>query len=164
MKQQNLFIEKVPLSFGGSLLKGRRKARRPLDSKRPLHLILKAEESVILFRHVLKIEEIIRRQNQRFGVQQYSLAIHADHIHFVVKTPQREIYRRWIRALTGVLARKMKIKWRLRPFTRLMCWGRDFINSLSYLRSNNLEASFILGAHRSVDQFKLGVSPRPECG
>ncbi|HMN68428.1 MAG TPA: hypothetical protein PKC28_07800 [Bdellovibrionales bacterium] len=50
MKQLNLFKEKRQIEFGGSLLVGKRRARRPIATKSPTHLVLKATTSFRLLR------------------------------------------------------------------------------------------------------------------
>ncbi len=156
MKQQSLFNEKTVTEFGGSLLKkGKRKSARPLNLKAPIHLVLKANDCVQLFRHSQFIKLKFDSISRRFGVKVYSLAAHDDHIHAVVKFPSRRLYRAWIRALTGVLCRAIKgLKWRLRPFTKILTWGKQFKTTLAYLKANEAEADFIERAWDHVQEFE----------
>lgn len=154
MKQQSLFIEKQRNQFGGSLLVGCRKERRPLSSKLPIHLVLKATDSVLLLRNKKQVEQILRTYSKKLGVKIYSLAVQYDHIHLAVRAMNRSVYVRWIRAVTSVLAQRLTgLKWKLRPFTRIASWGRDFIRLKNYILGNWREGNFIADAHARVDQF-----------
>lgn len=143
MKQMKFKLQKPSTSFGGSLLKpGRRKTARPLAFKKPLHLVLKATDAVTLFHHRAVISTQIKKLSARFGIRVYSSAIQADHIHLNLRLFNRDLYRKWIRALTGTLARRIpRLKWRLRPFTRIMSWGREFSKVKTYLQKNQWEAN-----------------------
>lgn len=139
--------------YGGSLLKGKRKSARPLDSKKPLHLVLKATNSFALLRNQKLIEQLNAKMSQRFGVKVYSIAVQADHIHLNISFASRRIYTMWIRALTGALARKIqKLKFKFLPFTRIGSWGRDFKTVQNYILKNRIEGDFLLTAHASADR------------
>lgn len=155
MKQQSLFRNKRSFEFGGSLLRtGRRKTMRPLATKAPVHLVLKAQNNLLLFRIRNPIEGQFKKLNARFGITQYSLAVQGDHIHAVIRIPSRRLYRGWIRALTGTMARKFKgLKFRLRPWTRILTWGTPFRNVLTYVRHNQSEADLLLKAWEALEGF-----------
>lgn len=155
MKQQlYLFKDNMDLTHGGSKEKGKRKGLRPLSSKHPIHLVLKAKDPFRLLRNTRIIEQTVRKYAERFGVTIYEMAVHADHIHLSFKVPSRELYLRWIRAITSVLARLIaKLKWSLPPFTRIGTWGKDFKRLTHYIRHNKTEGSLLLKAHERVDQY-----------
>ncbi len=153
MKQQQLFFEKNRKQFGGSLLVGQRKERRPLSSKHPVHLILKATNSFSLLKNKQLVEQIIVKYSQKMGVRIYERAVHADHIHLAVLM-KREVYVRWIRAVTSVLAQRLTgLKWKLRPFTRVAGWGREFVRLKNYILGNQREGNFMADAHTRVEKF-----------
>lgn len=156
MKQQSLFADKILNEFGGSLLKkGKRKSARPLNIKAPIHLVLKAEDSIQMFRHDKLIRGQINRLCFKFGIKVYSIAVHEDHVHCVIKLSSRRFYRAWIRSLTGILTRRINgLKWRLRPYTKIMKWGKQFKNALAYLKFSNDEALFIKHAWDRLEQFE----------
>lgn len=136
-------------SFGGELGLGRRKTRRPFSSTQPLHLILKtAENSPSLRRHYAITNGTIHGFAKKFGTKIYRLAIMRGHIHFLMKFTNAQSYRAFVRALTGQLSLKLKIKWRLRPFTRVLHWGRDFRRVRSYVLQNQLEAEGFIVYYR----------------
>lgn len=156
MKQHQLYLfnDKRDLTHGGSKAKGKRKVSRPLSTKLPIHLVLKAKDPFQLLRNVEIIEQTIRKYANKFGVTIYELAVHADHIHLGFKVPSRDLYRRWIRAVTSVLALRIaRLKWSLPPFTRIGTWGRDFKRLIDYIRHNKTEGSFLLNAHEQADQY-----------
>jgi REP element-mobilizing transposase RayT len=138
MKTLRLFPdEKKPeLIYGGEA--GKRKKARPLYKKRPIHLILKSR--YILVTHSDWIRERIEDYAKRFGIRVYKLAVCGDHLHFAIQIPGREYYKKFIRALTGIIARTMgKGIWSLLPYTRIASWGRDFQNLLAYIQKNEDE-------------------------
>ncbi len=153
MKQQSLFKEKIDLTFGGSKLKGKRKSRRTLDSKRPIHLVLKATNDEQLLLNRQKVTATLKRMADKFHIKIYSAAVNADHIHLVIKIPCRLMYTRWIRAFTGLLAKTIPgVKWGLRPYSRIVSWGRAFKSLLSYVQINRVEADRIVTLHEKLDR------------
>lgn len=153
-KQLILFEDKTDHTHGGSKAKGRRKCLRPLSSKHPIHLVLKANDPFRLLRNTQTIEQSIRKYARLFGVTIYEFAVHADHIHLSFKVPRRELYKCWIRAITSVLALKIpKLKWSLPPYTRVATWGEGFKRLSKYIENNKTEGLFLFKAHEHVDQY-----------
>lgn len=141
MKQLS-FIKKPSAEYGGSLLKGRRKTERTLNSRKPMHLVLKTQSAVTLFKRKHTLQAVLRKQAKNFGVKIYSESIQTDHWHICLKITNRQLYRAFIRSLTGILARQLgKGLWRLRPYSRIVEWGRDFLNVSDYILLNTCEIS-----------------------
>lgn len=93
-----------------------------------------------LFSNAAWIEIKARRLAQKFNLKIYALAVNFDHIHLALKIPQRREYTAFIRAFTSLLARKIGAGlWMLLPFTRVVAWGKDFRQVLSYLKKNREE-------------------------
>jgi hypothetical protein len=81
----------------------------------------------------------------------------------------RKAFNRFIRAITGIIARITlgvergnplgeKI-WDARPFTRILEWGRDFTRASHYLLQNTLEAiGFISYRPRKIQRPRAGPS------
>jgi len=140
MNYQYSFFKKPLLFHGGELANGKRKSARPLARKRAIHFVLKSGRGLYMNRAF--IEGLIRRQGKHFSLRIYSVAVAHDHVHFVALIPAREKYAGFIRAITGLLARKLgKGLWKLSPFTRILAWGKDFARVLGYLRKNREEAA-----------------------
>ena len=124
MKQLKL-IPDLSKEHGGSLSKNKRKSFKPLSFKKITHLVLKAHKKVSLFKNRKSILRIIHRQAQLSGVKIYSLSIQHDHIHFSVLFLNKAQYNRFIRATTGLLARKFgRGLWKFRPYTKIIEWGK----------------------------------------
>ncbi|MBY0384815.1 transposase [bacterium] len=144
MKQLAL-IKKPTMEFGGALIKGRRKTERVLDSRKPIHLVLKSKSSLMLFKQKKNLQTVLKKQAKAFGIKIYSESIQSDHWHLCLKITNRRLYRGFIRSLTGIIARKLgKGLWLLRPYTRIVEWGKDFWNVLDYLLLNHCEVNGIV--------------------
>jgi len=143
MKQKTLFkLSNFKSDFGGALLPGKRKTRRPLSYKNPTNIVLRAdiEKSGSLLRSRVMIDNYFAMYAERFGVKIYEKAIVSNHIHLVALFSSRLQYMKFIRAISGTLACKLKIKWLLRPWTRILKWGRDLQTAIKYTLQNHFEA------------------------
>ncbi len=139
MQQLSLIPAEKPV-HGGDHKLGQRKTLRPLACDRPIHLILKAREAFQADIGAAVLENA-RRIAEKFRIRIFDHAVGHDHVHLVLKIPHRREYVKFIRALTGVLARKFgKGFWKELPYTRVASWGRDYSNLSRYLEQNRLEA------------------------
>lgn len=170
----NEYNKPVAKQFGGALLKGNPKEKRPLSLKSPLHLVLKSQRafgpnSMLAKAHAQKIDHLVRRQAVACGVKIYHFVNVGNHLHLVVRLQDRRLYRVFIRAVSGLIARqvlgkergpklaprdlsldlKMKPRmrtkrkvqfWLARPFTRLVAWGADYKGLSHYMRKNQTQA------------------------
>ncbi len=149
-------FEKLKIrDFGGVMIKGNAREQRPLSVKRPLHTVLrsslaKGEKSFLNPRRSRAVREIVYRAGKVQGVKIYRFANSGNHLHLVILPSSRTAYFRFIRSITGRIARltlnaergrakKLKF-WDALPFTRILEWGRDFRRTCDYLRQNILEA------------------------
>ncbi len=144
MKQKTLFkLSDYSSDFGGELLRKKRKSKRPLSNKNSMHTVLSADirgtGSLLKYREA--IESSFRIFAKRFGIKIYRKAIASNHIHLVALYPTRHQYRSFIRAIAGSLAKKLNIKWHLRPWTRILNWGKAFATALKYVLQNHSEAT-----------------------
>ncbi|MGE0632455.1 MAG: transposase [Pseudobdellovibrionaceae bacterium] len=140
----------MPLEFGGSLLLGKRKSKRPFSTKRPIHLTLKSEKARGIFsfvNHRRSIEELILKVSKQYGIKIYDKAVNWDHIHFVFKLDSLKSYQDWIRVLTSeivsLLAKKTGEKltnfFTHRLHTKILTWGKQFQSALDYIILNQME-------------------------
>ncbi len=147
--------------FGGSLLKGNAKGPRPLSSKEPLHLVLKANRgfgarSMLHPDHVKKVNACVRRQAEATGIRLYHFVNVGNHLHLVVRIHDRKRFRAFIRAISGLIARQVLGAergpansekesgagyWIQRPFTRVASWGRDYKGLGQYMLKNQRQVS-----------------------
>lgn len=145
MKQLSL-IKKEKTDFGGSLGKGKRKSKRPLSTKKPMHLIIKSERARGKFAFNpsdQKMKMLIVQMANRFGIRLYTSAFNWSHIHLVIRIDSREQYNSFIRALTGAMVLKLKASkgfFTFKPFTKIGTWGRQFRSWLYYSEKNQLQA------------------------
>jgi REP element-mobilizing transposase RayT len=133
-------------SFGGSLLKNSHaKKGRPLDSKLPIHLSLRAHKSILrTFKTLVLVDNQVEKTCKRHGVKLYRYANVGNHLHLVIKIPQRRRWNAFIRELSGRIAQLVREKlsfdgefWIQRPFTRLVAgWGKAFQAAKDYVYLN----------------------------
>ncbi len=146
---------------GGSLLLGKRKGRRALSTKHAIHLVLKSDLKGVLNPGNRRLEQLIRNIAERFHIRVYSTALNWSHIHCVVKIKDRKDYNAFIRVLTSILALRIRKHksftgkvFALRPYTRILSWGRDFKNVLSYLVLNQKESLGLLVRQKKTKKRK----------
>ena len=146
MARQISFFKPAVKEFGGSLaVKGKRKTARVLDSRKPLHFVLKSKKYTNLYSHRILLRKLLHFYAKRFGVKVYKESVQKDHFHFCIKITNRALYRGFIRALTGVISQKLgKGIWALIPYSRVVSWGREFFAVLDYVLLNDCEVSGIV--------------------
>jgi len=171
-------IEKQNLSYGGELLKTRkgREHGRPLDSRQTMHLVLRSSKakgkwSFKTSNNEKKINAIINKFSNKYGVKILSLANVGNHLHFHIKLQKIQSYKPFIRAITAAIAmaitgasrwqplsKMMDGKfWDYRPFTRIIVGWKAFLNLKDYIQINKWEG---FGYQRSEAKYfvKQGLS------
>ncbi len=149
MIQQKFGLQqfKMTKAYGGQLRKkAKNRGARPLCTKRSIHLVLwsslaKGEKSFTRKENRILLVDTLEYIAKKFGVKIYRIGNAGNHVHLIVKLTNRFLYSGFIRALTGTLALRMKIKWDFRPFTRIVEWGRDFKRACDYVYLNDLEGA-----------------------
>jgi len=138
-------------SFGGHLLKNSNaKIKRPLESKLPIHLVLRSTKGVLRLPKTVQ-NQTVSDVSKKHGVTIYKYANVGNHLHMVIKIPARTRWSAYIRELTGKLAQRVQglrgrqqgkeSFWLKRPFTRIVRgWQRAFKIALQYVELNQLEA------------------------
>jgi hypothetical protein len=141
--------------FGGTRLRGNAREERPISAKRPMHLVMKSslakgELSFLRACRAKRIESLVFRMGREHKVKVYRFANSGNHLHILVLPSSRKAFNRYIRALSGVIARVtlnvqrgngLRLKfWDARPFTRIVEWGRAFKSVCNYILKNTLEA------------------------
>ncbi len=159
------FTKDYKKEFGGALLEGKRKDQRPLSTKHPIHLVLKSTHKNLFNPGNLRLEKLIKAQGQKFGLRIYDLAINWSHIHLLFRIKNRSDYVRFVRSLTAILAIKIrqfnpeiKTIFALRPFTRILSWGRDFKRGLEYQVLNQLEAFGLIKRKKKAKKIYRGIA------
>lgn len=142
------FLKDFKKEFGGSLLTGKRKSARPISTKHPLHLVLKSSGKSHFNPTNKQLEKIIHTQAKKYSITIYDYALNWSHIHLLLRVPSRKDYLAFIRTLTALivaylsktLGENLKGLFDLRPFTRVVSWGRDFKRAFDYQTLNQQEA------------------------
>lgn len=98
--------------FGGSNCRSNSKRERPLSLNCWLHLILKSARAAGRWsfsspKNKIWVEKLIWGRAHRWGVTIGNFANVTNHLHLKIKIPNRVIYRKFIVAVTGMLARQM---------------------------------------------------------
>ena len=107
-RQLNLFKKDLRF-FGGQLLHGKRKSRRPLSTKAPMHLVLRSswargETSFLRPQNKKSIETLISAVARKYGVTLYQRATASNHLHLLLRIECRKSYRAFIRVLSSKIA------------------------------------------------------------
>ena len=139
--------------FGGELLQNKRKSKRPLDFKKSTHLILRLRDHLPKF--FSPRDPVLRKGFQKvaekYGITVYDLVFNHTHLHASLKIPDRKAYvsfiREWTSKLVRYLSKTIGINVRkifnFRPYTRIICWGRDYSGLKKYMRKNELESGIL---------------------
>ena len=131
-----------------SLIVGKRKTARPLSVKCPIHLILKSTGASCFVPGSRKLENLIRAHAEKYGIKIYRMSLNWSHIHMVMKLSDKKAYVSFIRTITSrIVAYLSKLKGKnlkglfdLRPFTKILSWGKQFKTVIEYHELNDLEA------------------------
>jgi REP element-mobilizing transposase RayT len=107
-RQLNLFKKDLRF-FGGRLLHGKRKGRRPLSTKEPIHLVLRSswamgQNSFLRPQNKRPIESLIASLSRKYGVTLYQRAIASNHLHLLVRIECRKSYVAFIKVLSSKIA------------------------------------------------------------
>lgn len=173
MRQQTLAgFQKNKAVFGGSLLKGNAKTKRPLDTKKPLHLVLSSEHSVSLRSPKVfgDVNLQVKKSAEKYGFRIYAFANVGDHLHILLRVTNRHLWAAFIREVTGRIASLLRAfknmtVWAHKPFTRVVQgWRKDFRNVKDYIWLNELEGGCVIGVKqkRWLQKLRAFWSPPTE--
>ena len=127
-------------SFGGTLLRGKRKTARPLALRVPLHVVLKSHRQD-LHRSARRVEKEIRFVG---GKSVLRLVVHANHVHLILCFRSRDEWLRFIRLTPARLAKLLGPGlWKLRPWSRVAAWGFALRRLENYLLRNHQEVEIL---------------------
>jgi REP element-mobilizing transposase RayT len=157
-------FKKQPPEHGGQLGRGKRKSARAIDPKQLLHTVLRSSRargpwSMLHSRNCARVDDATRRIARKHGVRLYRYANVGNHLHLLVKTPSRTVFKNFLRELAGGVsmivtgskkghalakAGDQRGFWDYLPYTRIVSWGRDFENLKLYFVKNLFEAAGLL--------------------
>ena len=135
--------------FGGSLLKGNPKTKRPLDSKLPTLLTLRGIQSGMRNPKTYgKVDHIVYKTAEKYGIRIYQYANVGNHLHILIKVSKLKLWPAFIRELTGRIGSLLKTTlnlakkfWKYRPHTRIVRgWQKAYKTAKLYVHMNFLEA------------------------
>jgi len=149
-------LEKPDDAFGGSQFATRNpKTKRPLHSKVPIHMVLRARKGGLRNPKVFNlVNNAIARANKKYGHRMYDYSNNGNHLHASLKLSHVRNWPAYIREVTseivqilrraGLLTAKEKF-WLYRPFTRIVRgWKKAFQALREYIQINQLEAENIV--------------------
>jgi hypothetical protein len=155
---RRLGCEPVRIEHGGEVRLGLRKLERPLDLRRPLHVVLRSSRargawSLRGQRGARIVRYALRRFVRRFDLRVYEFANVGNHLHLLLRCKCRLALQNFLRAFAGVTARFITGARKGRPigrfwdflsYSRIVAWGRDFSGVRAYVIRNALEARGIV--------------------
>lgn len=171
--QQNLFEQlqtpsakrefKRRLIHGGAASKGKRKLRRPLATKKWIHLVLKSNKaigklSMLSSRNAVFIDKLITVKAKKFGVEMKEFVNMGNHIHFQIRIATRESFQNFLRSISNLIARHVtgarKGKrfgkfWQDLAFTRVIVSAFELTGLERYLLANKIQRRQGYGARES---------------
>jgi putative transposase len=111
------------LCYGGRLRQERKgRGTRPLSTREPLHLVLKARRERIktgfrVSRRFQLIHELLTRYSKRFYIKVEQISIQGDHLHLLIRTSRRSNYQSFFRVFSGQIAQRFELEGLLTPVT-----------------------------------------------
>jgi putative transposase len=141
----------------GGVLRNKRagRGRRPLSTRRPLHVVFKLNRQAHQrgLRHPATytlVRSAIQQYARRFFVKIEHVSIQGDHIHLLIRTSKRSLFHYFFRVLAGQIAqrvtgtsstpRKGPKFWKYRPFSRVIEGWKAFLRARDYIQLNEKEA------------------------
>lgn len=110
MNQLTFFKSKNSKAHGGDHSIGRRRSKRVLILKRPMHVTLRSEFAYsgrCLLRHQKMINKVISRAAKRFRISVYEKAICGNHLHLLVRGRTRFEIQNFFRVVAGHIAQNI---------------------------------------------------------
>ncbi len=161
-------------SHGGSLRQLRKGRKfRPLSSRKPHHVVFKADKKALKLnfrspRTYKIVRRIIDRYAKRFFIKIDQCSINFDHIHLNIRVPRRAMSHYFMRVVAGqiaqelqkenllrevtdtpsiergVMAKRVMKLWLFRPFTRVVHGWRGYVILRNYIQLNEKEAAGVI--------------------
>jgi len=151
MTQLKLFKENIKYIHGGAKTKGRRKEKRPLSTKRAIHLVLKSKKAIgphSFFKHQTAIKKILDFYSAKYGVIIKDIVNMGNHIHLKIRITERKSFGNFLRTITALIARRITNAtkaqafgrfWDGIPFTRILKTSYEEFHLRGYFKANRIE-------------------------
>lgn len=159
VKQQNLFDKETKrrygrTQYGGLKSKGHRKLERPFSAKKWLHLVLKSDKangklSLKTAPNQTFIRTLIYDKGERFGVTVGDFVNMGNHLHIKVRAGSRLQFQKFLKSITGRIARHVTGArrgkafgrfWQGLAYTRVLMSGIEELRLSRYFSANRLES------------------------
>jgi len=178
-------IPRSQAEHGGALTFRKRKSRRSLDIRRPVHIVLRSD--LAKGRRSLKknkeiVERVLGKFSRRFRIRIYQTAICGNHIHCLARAYRKRDLQNFFRVFAGQVAQEIlrkyplqkhekkahrggthpknqKTFWSLLLYSRVVSWGRDFGNVVRYIIQNTLESLGLIPYQERKSRFVMGRYP-----
>lgn len=156
-------------THGGGVGGGLRKLARPLDSKRPVHLVLKSSHarghlSFLGYKNRLTVKKILEGRARQFHVVIHRYENVGSHLHIIASFPRAKNFQNFLRTVTALIARAVtgarkgkpfgKRFWDGLAFTRVIMGWRDLQGTRGYLAKNALEREFGCLSRKTVEEYE----------
>ncbi len=140
-------------TYGGETVRGKRKTARPFAAKKWTHIVLKSDIarhniSLCAGSHRITISHILREKARQFGVLIGDAVIMPDHVHIKACSSSRVCFQRFLRTITGCIARtltgakrgsKFGSFWRELAYTRVLKTFKEILYLTGYFTANRIE-------------------------
>ena len=156
-RQESLFKThwKHALTYGGILRKKKLgRSQRPLSSREPLHLVIKANKHTLRTGTLRSpynraiIERIIKKYAVRFSIKIEQYSIQGDHIHFLIRASRRFGYQYFFRVIAGQIAQQFQRAGVLKSMTGTAERPQNTTKPQSSTEHRNCESSTGLWMYR----------------
>lgn len=156
-----LSLLKTQTEHGGALSVGKGKTRRPLSTKKPLHVVLRSSRAEGKLRLTLRkkeIEALLLAQSKRWQMRVYEQSVNSNHIHLAIRGRSRAALQNFFRSFAGLVARLVTRAEKGHPFgkfwdqifwSRVIEWGRALTTLRGYIIRNVLESAGLIEYTRS---------------
>ncbi|MGZ3686957.1 MAG: transposase [Bdellovibrionota bacterium] len=137
---------------GGSTRAGKRKEHRPIDTKRSIHVVMRATQARgqwSMLKKKPQVEALLKQTAKDTGIRIYGFVNVGNHLHLLARTKKRADFQRFLRIFAGRVAmlvtgakkgNALKARfWDKLAYTRLVSWGREFVGLKQYLMTNLAE-------------------------
>ena len=154
--RQTSFLKKLgytsQASHGGDKSRGKRKVRRPLDSRFPVHLILRSEAAkgaLSLLRQQNRIYKLVMFKADTFHVKIEGYANVGNHLHIKARFKNRASFQNFLRTIAALIARVVTGArrghafgkfWSALAYTKVVKVWQQEKRLDKYIVANNIEA------------------------
>ena len=187
MKQQSLIPNsRQKLEHGGATAIQKRKEKRTISIKKPMHLVLRSDKAKgprSFLKNKPLVLKLLRLYSKKFAVRVYEIAVCGNHIHCLVKGSNRKQLQNFFRVFPGQIAQEIlqhhplkptekkafaggthpksqKTFWSLLLYSKLISWVREYLSTKNYIIRNTMEALGLMAYVRNTKRIKP-ANPKP---